>query len=54
MNDMQWAPIGSEPLPPPLPPTQVDFTGDRSEFRKLVTKDKEWQSLKLICGSGKI
>ncbi|WP_339032896.1 DUF898 family protein [Bradyrhizobium symbiodeficiens] len=35
---MQWAPIGSEPLPPPLPPTRVDFTGNRSEFRKLVTK----------------
>ena len=38
MNDMQWAPIGSEPLPPPLPPTRVDFTGNRTEFRKLVTK----------------
>ncbi len=35
---MQWAPVGSEPLPPPLPPTRVDFTGNRSEFRKLVTK----------------
>lgn len=35
---MQWAPIGSEPLPPPLPPTRVDFSGNRSEFRKLVTK----------------
>ncbi|WP_197489559.1 YjgN family protein [Bradyrhizobium sp. DOA1] len=35
---MQWAPIGSEPLPPPLPPTRVDFTGNRTEFRKLVTK----------------
>src|SRR5438105_1641363 len=35
---MQWAPIGSEPLPPPLPPTGVDFTGNRTEFRKLVTK----------------
>ena len=38
MNNMQWAPIGSEPLPPPLPPTRVDFSGNRSEFRKLVTK----------------
>ena len=38
MNDMQWMPIGSEPLPPPLPPTRVDFTGNRAEFRKLVTK----------------
>ncbi|KYH03043.1 membrane protein [Bradyrhizobium sp. DOA1] len=38
MNNMQWAPIGSEPLPPPLPPTRVDFTGNRTEFRKLVTK----------------
>jgi len=35
---MQWTPIGSEPLPPPLPPTGVDFTGNRTEFRKLVTK----------------
>lgn len=35
---MQWARIGSEPLPPPLPPTRVDFSGDRSEFRKMVTK----------------
>ncbi|HXH47267.1 MAG TPA: DUF898 family protein [Bradyrhizobium sp.] len=35
---MQWAPVGSEPLPPPLPPTRVDFSGNRSEFRKLVTK----------------
>ncbi|MCK1362771.1 DUF898 domain-containing protein [Bradyrhizobium sp. 199] len=38
VNDMQWTPIGSEPLPPPLPPIGVDFTGNRSEFRKLVTK----------------
>jgi len=38
VNDMQWMPIGSEPLPPPLPPTRVDFTGNRAEFRKLVTK----------------
>ncbi len=38
MNDMQWAPTGSEPLPPPLPPTRVDFTGDRSVFRKMVTR----------------
>ena len=35
---MQWAPIGSEPLPPPLPPARVDFSGNRSEFRKMVTK----------------
>lgn len=38
MNDMQWSPIGSEPLPPPLPPTRVDFSGDRSEFRRMVTR----------------
>ncbi|WP_376707085.1 YjgN family protein [Bradyrhizobium agreste] len=38
MNDMQWTPIGSEPLPPPLPATRVDFSGSRSEFRKTVTK----------------
>ncbi len=39
MNDMQWAPQGpSEPIPPPLPPTRVDFTGNRTEFRKMVTK----------------
>jgi len=38
VNDMQWAPIGSEPVPPPLPPTRVDFTGNRSEFRKLASK----------------
>ncbi|MCJ9701288.1 MULTISPECIES: YjgN family protein [unclassified Bradyrhizobium] len=35
---MQWTPIGSQPIPPPLPPAGVDFTGNRSEFRKLVTK----------------
>ncbi|MCA1512564.1 DUF898 domain-containing protein [Bradyrhizobium sp. NBAIM01] len=35
---MQWTPIGSEPLPPPLPATRVDFSGSRSEFRKMVTK----------------
>ncbi|MBR0702080.1 DUF898 family protein [Bradyrhizobium diazoefficiens] len=35
---MQWTPIGSEPLPPPLPPTRVDFSGNRSEFRRMVTK----------------
>lgn len=38
VNDMQWTPIGSQPIPPPLPPAGVDFTGNRSEFRKLVTK----------------
>lgn len=39
MNDMQWTPIGpSEPVPPPLPPSRVDFTGNRTEFRKMVTK----------------
>ena len=39
MNDMQWAPIGpSEPVPPPLPPSRVDFIGNRTEFRKMVTK----------------
>ncbi|WP_454652719.1 YjgN family protein [Bradyrhizobium liaoningense] len=35
---MQWTPIGSEPLPPPLPPTRVDFAGNRSEFRRMVTR----------------
>ncbi|WP_375305588.1 DUF898 family protein [Bradyrhizobium sp. A11] len=38
MNDMQWTPIGSEPIPPPLPPTRVEFSGNRSDFRKMVTK----------------
>ncbi|RTE90959.1 DUF898 family protein [Bradyrhizobium sp. LVM 105] len=38
VNDMQWTPIGSEPIPPPLPPTRVEFSGNRSEFRKMVTK----------------
>ncbi|MBR0779407.1 DUF898 family protein [Bradyrhizobium diazoefficiens] len=39
MNDLQWGPIGPpQPVPPPLPPTRVDFTGNRSEFRKMVTK----------------
>lgn len=38
MNDMQWTPVGSEPLPPPLPPTRVDFSGNRSEFRRMVTR----------------
>ncbi len=35
---MQWTPIGSEPIPPPLPPTRVEFSGNRSDFRKMVTK----------------
>ncbi|WP_407187534.1 DUF898 family protein [Bradyrhizobium centrosematis] len=35
---MQWPPIGSEPIPPPLPPTRVEFSGNRAEFRKMVTK----------------
>ncbi|WP_194394064.1 YjgN family protein [Bradyrhizobium sp. CCBAU 51765] len=35
---MQWTPIGAEPLPPPLPPTRVDFSGNRSEFRRMVTR----------------
>ena len=39
MNDLQWAPIGPpQPIPPPLPPARVDFTGDRRTFRKMVTK----------------
>jgi uncharacterized membrane protein YjgN (DUF898 family) len=40
MNDLQWAPIGppSPASPPPLPPAQVEFTGNRSQFRKTVTK----------------
>jgi uncharacterized membrane protein YjgN (DUF898 family) len=38
VNDMQWTPIGSQPIPPPLPPTGIDFTGSRSEFRKMVTR----------------
>lgn len=37
MNDWQWTPIG-QPLPPPLPPAQVTFTGDRGDFRRMVTK----------------
>lgn len=40
MNDFQWAPVGP-PLPvspPPLPPAQVDFTGDRGAFTNLVSK----------------
>ncbi len=35
---MQWTPVGSEPLPPPLPPARVDFSGNRSEFRRMVTR----------------
>ncbi|MEK9284449.1 MULTISPECIES: YjgN family protein [unclassified Bradyrhizobium] len=39
MNELQWSPIGPpQPVPPPLPPTRVDFTGDRTEFRKMATK----------------
>ncbi|TFV74233.1 DUF898 family protein [Bradyrhizobium frederickii] len=38
VNDMQWTPIGSEPIPPPLPPTRVEFSGNRTEFRKMATK----------------
>ena len=40
MNDLQWAPIGppSPASPPPLPPAEVAFTGDRNEFRKMVTR----------------
>ncbi|WP_354082571.1 YjgN family protein [Bradyrhizobium sp. S3.3.6] len=36
---MQWTPIGpSEPVPPPLPPSRVDCSGNRTGFRKMVTK----------------
>ena len=39
MNNLQWAPIGPpQPVPPPLPAVRVDFTGDRGEFRRLVTR----------------
>jgi uncharacterized membrane protein YjgN (DUF898 family) len=39
MNDMQWAPIGpAQPVPPPLPPVPVAFTGDRGGFRRMVAK----------------
>lgn len=35
MNQMTVFP---PPVPPPLPPARVDFTGDRGEFRRLVTR----------------
>jgi len=39
VNNLQWAPIGPpQPVPPPLPAVRVDFTGDRGEFRRLVTR----------------
>jgi uncharacterized membrane protein YjgN (DUF898 family) len=40
VNDWQWALIGPpRPTePPPLPPAQVAFAGDRGEFRRMVTK----------------
>src|SRR6202166_5393737 len=30
--------ISVPPSPPPLPPALVSFSGDRSEFRRLVTR----------------
>jgi uncharacterized membrane protein YjgN (DUF898 family) len=40
VNDMRWTPLGP-PSPPPLPPPAplpLLFLGDRSEFRRLVTR----------------
>lgn len=35
MNQMTAFP---PPVPPPLPPAQIDFTGHRGEFRRMVTR----------------